>query len=237
VRCSIVHQDTALPSVDVHPKLIKTGGMVVNKHSQMLQRVYAAKTDAELASAYSDWAGQYDRDLLQEGYILPFFVPAFVARYLKSGDGPILDAGVGTGLTGPYLQALGYTGLSGMDMSDEMLAMARGRGCYSDLKNAKLGETLPWPDDHFAAFISAGVFTTGHAPASSLDELVRITRPGGFAIFNIRQSVFEDNGFAEKLAEQQEQGLVRPVEVSPPFAGFAFDKEDILGFVHVLEIL
>lgn len=124
-----------------------------------------------------------------------------------------------------------------MDMSDEMLAMARGRGCYSDLKNAKLGETLPWPDDHFAAFISAGVFTTGHAPASSLDELVRITRPGGFAIFNIRQSVFEDNGFAAKLAEQQEQGLVRPVEVSPPFAGFAFDKEDILGFVHVLEIL
>ena len=100
-----------------------------------------------------------------------------------------------------------------------------------------LGETLPWPDDHFAAFISAGVFTTGHAPASSLDELVRITRPGGYAIFNIRQAVFEENGFADKLAEQEKAGLVKPIEVSPPFAGFAYDKDDVLGFIHVLEIL
>mgnify|MGYP000409686302 CR=1 FL=1 len=79
------------------------------KNSEMLDRVYAAKTDVELAAAYGDWATQYDRDLLEEGYILPFFIPAFVARYLKAGDGPILDAGVGTGLTGPYLEALGYT--------------------------------------------------------------------------------------------------------------------------------
>jgi SAM-dependent methyltransferase len=209
----------------------------MSEHSEMLQRVYDAKNEAELASAYGEWSRRYDRDLLAEGYVLPFFITAFVARYLPSGAGPILDAGVGTGLTGPYLAALGYSGLSGIDMSEEMLAMARQRGCYADLKQAVLGEPLPWPDDHFAAFISAGVFTTGHAPASSLDELVRITRPGGYAIFNIRQSVFEENGFAAKLEEQQNAGLVKPVEISPPFAGFAFDKDDILGFVHVLEVL
>ena len=160
-----------------------------------------------------------------------------MARYLPKGAGPILDAGVGTGLTGPYLAALGYVGLAGTDMSDEMLEMARARGCYDDLKQAVLGETLPWPDDHFAAFISAGVFTTGHAPSSCLDELVRITRQGGYAIFNIRQSVFEENGFAAKLLEQEKAGLVKPVEVSPPFAGFAYDKDDILGSIHVLQIL
>ena len=209
----------------------------MDQHSQMLQRVYDAQNKDELADAYSEWAKRYDRDLLEEGYILPFFITAFVSRYLEKGAGPILDAGVGTGLTGPYLAALGYTGLTGIDMSDEMLEMARARGCYADLKNAVLGEPLPWPDDHFAAFISAGVFTTGHAPASSLDELVRITRPGGFAIFNIRQSVFEENGFATKLSEQEAAGLIKPIDVSPPFAGFAYDKDDILGFVHILQIL
>jgi predicted TPR repeat methyltransferase len=209
----------------------------MSEHSQMLQRVYDAKNKDELADAYGEWARQYDRDLLEEGYILPFFLTAFVARYLPKGAGPILDAGVGTGLTGPYLAALDYTGLAGTDMSDEMLEMARMRGCYDDLQNAVLGEKLPWPDDHFAAFISAGVFTTGHAPASALDELVRITRPGGYAIFNIRQSVFDENGFADKLKEQEAAGLVKPVEVSPPFAGFVYDKDDILGFVHVLQIL
>ena len=209
----------------------------MSQHSEMLQRVYDAQNKEELADAYGEWAKQYDRDLLEEGYILPFFIPAFVSRYLPKGSGPILDAGVGTGLTGPYLHALGYTGLAGTDMSDEMLEMARARGCYDDLQNAVLGETLPWPDDHFAAFISAGVFTQGHAPSSSLDELVRITRPGGYAIFNIRQSVFEDYGFADKLAEQEAAGLIKPIEVSPPFAGFVYDKDDILGFIHVLQVL
>ena len=66
---------------------------------------------------------------------------------------------------------------------------------------------------------------------------MRITRPGGYAIFNIRQSVFEEYGFAAKLAEQQDAGLVKPVETSPPFTGFAFGKDDVLGFVHVLEVL
>ncbi|MEP1209656.1 MAG: class I SAM-dependent methyltransferase [Rhizobiaceae bacterium] len=209
----------------------------MSEHSEMLQRVYDAKNTEELSSAYGEWARRYDRDLLEEGYILPFFITSFVARYLPKGEGPILDAGVGTGLSGPYLQALGYTGLAGTDMSDQMLEIARSKGCYDDLKSAVLGETLPWPDDHFAAFISAGVFTTGHAPASSLDELIRITRPGGYAIFNIRQSVFEENGFADKLREQEKAGLVRPVEVSPPFAGFVYDKDDILGFIHVLQVL
>lgn len=209
----------------------------MSEHSQILQRVYDAQDNEELASAYGEWARRYDRDLLEQGYVLPFFITSFVARYLPRGAGPILDAGVGTGLTGPYLAALGYTGLAGIDMSDEMLQMARTRGCYDELQNAVLGEKLPWSDDHFAAFISAGVFTAGHAPSHSLDELVRITRPGGYAIFNIRQSIFEENGFASKLQEQEEVGLIKPVEISPPFTGFAYDKDDILGFVHVLQVL
>ena len=93
----------------------------MSSNSKMLQRVYDAQNKDELADAYSDWARQYDRDLLEQGYILPFYITAFVARYLQKGDGPILDAGVGTGLSGPYLDALGFTGLAGTDMSDEML--------------------------------------------------------------------------------------------------------------------
>ncbi len=209
----------------------------MSEHSKMLQRVYGAQNEAELADAYGEWSRRYDRDLLADGYILPFFITAFVARYLPAGSGPVLDAGAGTGLSGPYLAALGYHGLTGCDMSEDMLAMAAQRGCYTELKQAVLGEPLPWPDDHFAAFVSAGVFTTGHAPASSLDELVRITRPGGYAIFNIRQTVYEENGFADKLTELEQAGLTKPMDVSPPFAGFAFGKDDIIGTVHVHQML
>ena len=68
------------------------------------------------------------------------------------------------------------------------------------LKQAALGEPLPWPDGHFAAFFSTGVFTKGHAPASGLDELARITRPGGHAIFTVRDNVLDRGGFRDVFA-------------------------------------
>ena len=207
------------------------------KRSNRLQQVYDAVNDEQLSHAYSEWASRYDRDLLEEGYILPFFVPAFVARHVAINAGPILDAGVGTGLSGPYLRALGYQHLVGMDMSEKMLAVAEERRCYNELKPAVLGQALPWPDDHFAAVMSAGVFTEGHAPAAGLDELVRITRAGGFGVFNIRESIFAKGGFDQKLDELQSSGQIEVVETSPPFASFAFDNEDVIGRVHVLKIL
>ena len=67
------------------------------------------------------------------------------------------------------------------------------------LKQAELGKTLPWPDGHFAAFFSTGVFTEGHAPASGLDELVRITRTGGHAIVTVRDIVLEQPRLPRKI--------------------------------------
>jgi SAM-dependent methyltransferase len=60
-----------------------------------------------------------------------------------------------------------------------MLGRARARGVYRELRRRALGDKLDFADEIFAAVVSFGVFTPGHAPASALDELVRITRPGG----------------------------------------------------------
>jgi SAM-dependent methyltransferase len=147
-------------------------------HPTALDRVYAATTPDELADAYAAWAADYDRETAASGYCLPFLIPAWLARHLPPGAGPVLDAGCGTGLSGPCLKALGYADVEGLDMSPDMLAIAASRGAYSELKRGILGAPLPWPDGHFAAFVSAGVFTAGHAPAAGLHELVRITRGG-----------------------------------------------------------
>ena len=144
--------------------------------SDVLAKVYAATSDAELAAAYGSWSSEYDRDTASSGYCLPFIMAGFVARYVPRGSGPLLDAGCGTGLSGPYLRAFGYDQIEGLDFSAEMLAIARQRCAYARLVPAALGSELGWADGHFAAFLSAGVFTKGHAPPSSLDELVRITQ-------------------------------------------------------------
>ena len=203
----------------------------------ILARVYAATTPEEISAAYADWAASYDRDTVRDGYHLPFTIAAWVARHVAPGAGPLLDAGCGSGLSGPILAALGYSEIEGLDLSDEMLALAQSRGSYKRLSKAELGRPLPWPDGHFAAFLSTGVFTAGHAPASALDELARITRPGGFGIFTVRDVVLEVDGFRDKFDELREAGIWRPVEESAPFRAFAIAEPEVLVQAFVFEIL
>src|SRR5215217_8326125 len=70
----------------------------------------------------------------------------------------------------------GYRNLVGIDISDGMLARARERGVYADLRDQVLGETLDFADESFVAVVATGVFTAGHAPASAFIELLRVTR-------------------------------------------------------------
>lgn len=205
--------------------------------NEELEQVYAAKSPQELSAAYAAWAVAYDRDTLAAGYCLPFQVLGWVSRYVKPECGPLLDAGCGTGLSGPYLKALGYARIAGLDFSEDMLRLAGARGAYDELKRATLGETLPWDDNHFAAVFSTGVFTEGHAPASSLIELCRITGPGGHVIFTVRDSILANGGFAEVIGDLGDRGVWRQREQSPPFRAFALDEPDVLVTAHVFEML
>lgn len=207
------------------------------KEETALDRVYGARTAEELEAAYGDWAADYDRQTLALGYCLPFLIAAWVARYVPRGDRPILDAGCGTGLSGPCLRALGYSHIEGLDLSSPMLDVARSRNAYAALVEARLGEELSWPDGYFAAFFSAGVFTKGHAPADALGELVRVTRPGGHAIFTVRDSLVEDGGFQAEFDRLAGEGLWRNLETSPPFRAFAIDEPEVLVRAYAFEVL
>lgn len=202
-----------------------------------LDRVYAARDDAELVAAYSAWSSGYDSETAALGYCLPFVILGWIGRYLPRGAGPILDAGCGTGLSGPYLRALGYPDIDGLDFSPEMLAHARRRNAYRNLVAARLGGPLPFADGVYAGFFSTGVFTQGHATAESLDELVRITRPGGLAIFTVRDVVLDAGGFAGRMAALAAAARWRPVEESPPFRAFAVGEPEVLGKAFVFEVL
>ena len=68
------------------------------------------------------WSNYYDRETLGIGYTLPFLITSWVARHVPKGGGPVLDAGCGTGLSGPFVSALGYEAVEGLDFSADMLA-------------------------------------------------------------------------------------------------------------------
>ena len=175
---------------------------------------------------------------LRSAICLPFLIAAWVARYVPAGEGPLLDAGCGTGLSGPTLKALGYDDIAGLDLSQDMLAIAGSRDAYSELKQAELGGPLPWPDGHFRAFFSTGVFTIGHAPASGLAR-ARAHHAEAAATPSSRCATrcLRAAASSPSSPSSTRQGKWRPVEESPWFRAFAIAEPEALVKTFVFEIL
>lgn len=168
------------------------------EHDGYLGAVYGAKAPDEIAAAYDAWAESYDTEMAQAGYRHPTIGLALLARHLPRGAAPILDAGVGTGLTGAWFAILGWPEAWGIDISQGMLDVAARKGSYARLQRAVLGQPLPFADGQFAAVISTGVFTTGHVGPEALAELIRITRPGGVMVLTVKETLWQ-GGFAQAL--------------------------------------
>ena len=181
-----------------------------------LGKVYAARTPEEIASTYDAWAETYDTEMAHVGYRHPSIVLALLCRHVPRGAGPVLDAGAGTGLIGEWLRIVRFGPVEGLDISEGMLAVAKSKAVYDRLHRAALGFDLPFPDRHFAAIVSAGVFTTGHVGAEALDELVRITRSGGVLVLTIKDTIW-NGGFSKRVADLAGEGLIELIEQTPPY--------------------
>ncbi len=181
-----------------------------------LHKAYQAKTLEELSESYDRWAGEYETHMKNVGYTHPAMVMSILARHLPAGAKPILDAGAGTGIMGVLLTAMGYTEIIGFDASNDMMAAARAKQIYADLEQMFLGRPLNYPDNYFAAITASGIFTAGHAPLSGLDELVRVTRPGGLLVFSLGP-VYLGEAFEEKNRTLEAAGLWRFVDASKPY--------------------
>jgi len=201
-----------------------------------VQWVYGASDPDELARRYDEWAKDYDADLDQDfGYLGPSLAADYFAKYVPS-NAHVLDAGAGTGLVGVELAGRGYADVSGLDLSQGMLAEARKKGVYGELRQMKLGETLDYRNGEFDAVISVGVLTLGHAPAASLDELVRVTKSGGHVVFSLRPDVYARSGFKEKQEELEKAGLWRLVEVSDEVRIMPRGEPDVAHQVWVYRV-
>ena len=162
-----------------------------------------AKNDNRLTEVYRDWAKKYDYD---NDHVLgtvsqPKSVNLLSTR-LKDKTAKIIDVGCGTGLVGEKLKAKDFIYFDGLDISKDMLSIAKSRG-YRSLFLGSLNKQLPVFDDAYDAAMCIGVFTHGHVSSDRFNELCRIVKPGGYVCFTINEGVFEKYGFKEMIAEFQ----------------------------------
>ena len=201
-----------------------------------VQWVYSSANNQELEERYDQWASDYDRDLDEDfGWVSPQMTAEVMAKYVPP-DAKILDAGAGTGLVGEALARLGYQDIHAMDLSLGMLDVARSKGVYRDFRQMALGDELRYETSSFDAVISVGVFTEGHVSPQGFDELIRITKNGGFIVFSLRVDLFEKGGFKEYQASLEEARKWKLVELSDRFLPLPKGEPEMVHRIWVYQV-
>jgi len=204
------------------------------ENTRQLRKAYTSTSAEEIRRYYDEWASDYEAHMGNVGYTHPAMVAAMLSRHVPPGDDAILDAGAGTGIMAELLVALGYPNVIGIDNSPRMLAIAANKEKYRDLRQMTLGEPLDFADDQFAAVVSAGVFTQGHAPLSGLNELIRVTRPGGHIVFTISRT-YLDGIYDEKGRALESEGRWHFVDVSERYNSTPLEGE-LMARVQVYRV-
>lgn len=145
-----------------------------------------------IQKSYRRWAPVYDLTfgrITQGGRIL-------AAGHVNALGGSVLEVGIGTGLALDYYAP--QVRVTGIDLSAEMLAEAEAKARKRGLKNvAGLHQMdargLAFPDASFDHVAAMHVMSVVPEPEQVLDEMARVTRPGG--------SVLIGNHFAGRAAE------------------------------------
>lgn len=184
------------------------------------KRAYKAETTDDLRRLYADWAKTYDDDHDAVGFFGHKRAAEMLARYVTHPEvSPVLDAGAGTGAAGVELAQRGFKLITAVDLSAEMLDQARQKGIYQHVMQADLGLPMDkMPSDNFQAAILVGVFSYGQAPACTLEEIVRVVRPGGVVVLTMRTDFYESDamGIRSKIGQLVRTDAWQLVEVTPP---------------------
>ena len=126
--------------------------------------------------------------------------------------------------------------MTAMDLSAGMLEVARRKNIYQGFDQMTMGERLDYDSDQFDASVIVGVFTQGHAPASSLDELVRVTRTGGHIVFSLRTDTYLENGFKDKMDALESAGLWKRLETTDTYYPLPKGEPEVQHQVWVFQV-
>ena len=183
--------------------------MAATSQNPILNRIYNIDGGPEeCRNAYKDWAKTYDKDTVEGmGYVAPA-VTADKVEALVARDAVILDAGCGTGLAGEALAERGFKSIDGMDISPDMLDVARAKGAYRTLQTEDMTQPLSYNSNSYDAVVCVGTFTHAHVGPKGFDELVRITRPGGPIVATIHEDVWGD-AYEAHFAKLEAAGTAR----------------------------
>ena len=170
----------------------------------------------EVAGYYDDWAVEYDKTLDEWEYQAPTDAAELFQKYVQT-SGKILDAGCGTGLSGIALKRVGYSDITGIDISSKSIPIAERSGAYTRLLQQDLQEhPFPFATNEFDAVICIGVLSYVEDVPSLFQEFCRLVRPEGYIFFSHREDFFEQKNYPAILKALEEQNCWTNILTSEP---------------------
>jgi predicted TPR repeat methyltransferase len=197
-----------------------------------LDRAYDIPEGGDSRDLYADWADTYETDLIENGYATPTRVARAMSRFAPDPALPLLDYGCGTGLSGQALAQEGFTAVDGIDVTPEMLEIARARGLYRTTILANPDAPPPVTTGSYPMIVAVGVIGIGAAPLSLFDDLMHLLPTGGLFAVSFNDHTLKNPEFEAKVNEWVDSAAARLLfrENGPHIPG-----KDVNSSVYILE--
>jgi predicted TPR repeat methyltransferase len=163
-----------------------------------LNNVYDGGTN-DSRELYASWASTYDNEVQKNGYVTPERVANALKDVVANQSEMILDYGCGTGLSGFALQAVGFTNIDGLDVSQEMVTLAEKKSIYKTLTVFDPSTKIPVQADQYKIITAIGVIGAGAAPLEVFDNLFSLLPPNGLFAFSFNDHTLSDPNYEEKV--------------------------------------
>ena len=195
-----------------------------------------------ISTTYDQHSDQYDRHMVGTlKYQIPEFLLDATARAVPSRDLDILDLGCGTGLLGARFHPLAGT-LTGVDISSNMLEIARQRQIYDNLVCSELIEFLQRQTAEFDLALAADVFVYIGDLSGVFQGVRAALRDGGVFGFSVEAGESQDFALRSTLRYAHSAAYLRRLAQAHGFVVETIesrplrreDGNDVVGHLAVL---
>jgi ubiquinone/menaquinone biosynthesis C-methylase UbiE len=163
---------------------------------------------------YDEWSQTYEQDLVGNlGYTGHLIAAKALASVTPNKAASIIDICCGTGLVGQELKALGYTHIDGIDISEEMLNVARPKAIYGKLVSGDLIKTTVIEAGAYQAAVCAGSFAPGHLGPECFPEIIRMVQPGSPIVIFMNGAHFVEDGYQAHIDRLAQSGVWTVIEI------------------------
>lgn len=163
--------------------------------------------DTWVRTTFDNFAPIFDARLQALEYDAPQRLASMLHAHV-AGPVDILDLGCGTGQCGVALARISRH-LTGVDLSEKMLAQARTHGVYDALRVSEIGAWLAdAPAAHFDVVVAADVFIYIGALEQVFRDVARTLRPDGWFAFSVEETAAADYALQRSGRFAQSQAYI-----------------------------